>query len=115
MKKLTTECPLERSLEVISGKWKICILTKLSKRKYRFGEIRRAIGDITVKMLSQQLKELERSELISRKDFGEVPPKVEYSITDFGLTLSPILEQIEIWGVKNKTSIDKYLKGVGKI
>ena len=66
-------------------------------------------------MLSQQLKELERSELISRKDFGEVPPKVEYSITDFGLTLSPILEQIEIWGVKNKTSIDKYLKDVGKI
>ena len=62
MRKLTTECPLERSAEIISGKWKICILTKLSKRTYRFKEIKRAMGDITVKMLSQQLKELVKVE-----------------------------------------------------
>tara|TARA_Y100001970_G_C14201257_1_gene841222 strand:+ start:71 stop:418 length:348 start_codon:yes stop_codon:yes gene_type:complete len=115
MRKLTTECPLERSAEVISGKWKICILTKLSKRTYRFKEIKRAMGDITVKMLSQQLKELVKADLVIRKDYQEVPPKVEYYLSTQGKTLIPILDEIEKWGVKNKDLVDSYLREMGKI
>ena len=115
MRKLTTDCPLERSTEVISGKWKICILTKLSKRTYRFKEIKRAMGDITVKMLSQQLKELVKAELVVRKDYQVVPPKVEYYLSDKGKTLVPILDEIEKWGVKHKDLVDNYLKEMGKI
>ena len=69
MNKLKSSCPVERSLEIISGKWKICILWKLHEKKYRFGELKKSMPDITIKMLSQQLKELELGNFIHRKDF----------------------------------------------
>ena len=90
-------------------------LTKLSKRTYRFKEIKRAMGDITVKMLSQQLKELVKAKLVVRKDYQGVPPKVEYYLSDNGKTLIPILDEIEKWGVKNKNLVDDYLREIGKI
>jgi DNA-binding HxlR family transcriptional regulator len=106
MKKLKSSCPVERSLEIINGKWKICILWKLSEKKYRFGELKKSMPDITIKMLSQQLKELEIGNFIHRKDFKTIPPKVEYSITNFGKSLGPIISQISNWGIKNKKHID---------
>ena len=74
-----------------------------------------AMGDITVKMLSQQLKELVKAKLVIRKDYQEVPPKVEYYLSDNGKTLIPILDEIEKWGVKNKNLVDDYLREIGKI
>ncbi len=98
-----TFCPVETGIELLSGKWKGRILWKLYNEKtLRFGELRRALGNITEKMLSQQLRELENVKLINRKVFTEVPPKVEYSLTDFGKSLSPILKGFANWGVKNK-------------
>ena len=73
------------------------------------------MGDITVKMLSQQLKELVKAKLVVRKDYQEVPPKVEYYLSDNGKTLIPILDEIEKWGVKNKNLVDDYLREIGKI
>ena len=73
------------------------------------------MGDITVKMLSQQLKELVKAKLVIRKDYQEVPPKVEYYLSDNGKTLIPILDEIEKWGVKNKNLVDDYLREIGKI
>ena len=73
------------------------------------------MGDITVKMLSQQLKELVKAELVVRKDYQVVPPKVEYYLSDKGKTLIPILDEIEKWGVKHKDLVDNYLKEIGKI
>ncbi len=73
------------------------------------------MGDITVKMLSQQLKELVKAELVVRKDYQVVPPKVEYYLSDKGKTLIPILDEIEKWGVKHKDLVDNYLKEMGKI
>ena len=73
------------------------------------------MGDITVKMLSQQLKELVKAELVVRKDYQVVPPKVEYYLSDKGKTLVPILDEIEKWGVKHKDLVDNYLKEMGKI
>ena len=114
MKKIKSSCAVERSLELISGKWKICILWKLSEKTYRFGELKKSMPDITIKMLSQQLKELELGNFINRKDFKTVPPKVEYSISNFGESLEPIIRQIADWGVKNKKHIDITLGKLGK-
>ena len=114
MKKIKSSCPVERSLEIISGKWKICILWKLSEKNYRFGELRKSMPDITIKMLSQQLKELELGKFVHRKDFQTMPLKVEYSITTFGQSLVPIINQIADWGIKNKKHIDFTLGKLGK-
>ena len=73
------------------------------------------MGDITVKLLSQQLKEIVKAKLVIRKDYQEVPPKVEYYLSDNGKTLIPILDEIEKWGVKNKNLVDDYLREIGKI
>ena len=114
MKKIKSSCPVERSLELISGKWKICILWKLSEKNYRFGELKKSMPDITIKMLSQQLKQLELGNFIHRKDFQTIPPKVEYSITKFGKSLDLIINQIAEWGVENKNHIDLTLNKLGK-
>ncbi|HIG14927.1 MAG TPA: transcriptional regulator, partial [Gammaproteobacteria bacterium] len=76
MKKMTTTCPVERSLDIIGGKWKLCILWKLQEGPIRFGTLKREMPDITQKMLTQQLRDLEAAGLIHRKVYAEVPPKV---------------------------------------
>jgi DNA-binding HxlR family transcriptional regulator len=91
-------CPVTTTLSVIGGKWKPIILCIIRYEKKRFGEIKRLIPSITQKMLTQQLRELERDDIIHRKVYPVVPPKVEYSITDYGHSLTPILNAMAKWG-----------------
>lgn len=91
-------CAMEAALSVISGKWKLTILNQLLTGTKRYGEIKNRIPGITEKMLSQQLKELEMDQIIIRKVYPEVPPKVEYSFTDLGKKLTDTFYALEIWG-----------------
>ena len=96
-----SDCPVTATLDVLGGKWKPIILWLLSTGTRRFSEIRRNLPGITQKMLTQQLRELEGDGIIHREVYPQVPPKVEYSLTDKGWTLGPILEQMAIWGQKH--------------
>ena len=93
-----TKCPVQTVLNVIGGKWKVRILFILMQGTHRFNEIRRAIPEITQRMLTLQLRELEQDEIVHRKIYAEVPPKVEYSLTELGGTLTPVLKQLKEWG-----------------
>ena len=93
-------CPVEAALEAIGGKWKGIILFHVQGGTKRFNELRRLIPDITQRMLTKQLRELETDQILIRKVYPEVPPKVEYSLTEFGETLSPILCALKKWGVE---------------
>ena len=93
-------CPVELSLSVIQGKWKILILWHLRNDILRYSELRKALPKITHKMLSQQLKELEADGIVHREVYPVVPPKVEYSLTQVGLTLVPMLQEIQQWGLR---------------
>jgi DNA-binding HxlR family transcriptional regulator len=96
--KLTDNCPVEATLDLIGGKYKALILWHLSERKLRFSELRKVITTATPKMLTQQLRELESQALIHREVFAVVPPKVEYSLTELGRSLMPILVAMRDWG-----------------
>lgn len=95
------DTPFGYTLSLISGKWKMVILYLLDEHKIiRYNELQRKIGSITYKMLSSQLKELEESNLINRKAYPTIPPKVEYSLTKRGESLIPILDAMCEWGTK---------------
>lgn len=99
-------CPVESSLELLSGRWKGRILWKLQRSSaLRFGELKIQLVGITEKVLTEQLRELEREKLISRKVYQEFPPKVEYSLTEFGKSLAPVFDILANWGASNKTEI----------
>lgn len=91
-------CAMDITMRYIGGKWKTVVLWYLKKEKKRFSELKKLIPNITEKMLSLQLKELEKDGIVTRKVFAEIPPKVEYSLTTFGKTLIPMLEEIAKWG-----------------
>jgi DNA-binding HxlR family transcriptional regulator len=91
-------CPVEATLDVIGGKWKGVILYHLLSGTKRFNEFRRAYPHITQRMLTLQLRELEKDGVVHREVYKEVPPKVEYSLTEFGLTLKPIIMLMKKWG-----------------
>jgi DNA-binding HxlR family transcriptional regulator len=93
-----TWCPVEATLGLIDGKWKPMILLQLKSGPRRFNELRRLLPHVTQRMMTLQLRALERDGVIWRKDFQENPPRVEYGFTEKGLTLSPILEALEHWG-----------------
>ncbi len=94
------ECPVEITVKTIGGKWKPLILHHLSERgTTRFGELKRLLRGVTQRSLTLQLRELERDGLVERRAFGEVPPRVEYSMSDFGRTLCPLLDAMCEWGV----------------
>lgn len=96
-------CPVNYTLNVIGGKWKLVILWYLYNNDIkRYGEIYKFLDSITHKTLSNQLKELEKSGLIHRKEYAQIPPKVEYSITEKGTTLMPILKAMCEWGKINQ-------------
>jgi DNA-binding HxlR family transcriptional regulator len=95
-------CHLDKTLTVIGGKWKLVILWHLSKSVHRFSELEKKIPSITQKMLSQSLRELEKDRLVKRKIYPEIPPKVEYSITESGLSLRDALKALDKWGEENK-------------
>ncbi len=98
MAKKTYSCGLEASLAVIGGKWKFLILWHLANKPTRFGELRRLVTGISEKMLIQELKEMIADQIVSRKDFQEIPPRVEYSLTSFGKTLAEALVPLCEWG-----------------
>lgn len=99
--KCTGVCPVETTLKVIGGKWKILILFHLHDGAKRFSELRRAMPMVTEKMLTKQLKELTKDGVISRKVYPQVPPKVEYSVTRYGNTLHPIIHAMCRWGLEH--------------
>ena len=94
----TATCPVETTLELIGGKYKALILWHLSTGKLRFSELRRLVSSATPKMLTQQLRELESSQLVHREVYPVIPPKVEYSLTETGKSLMPVLVAIRDWG-----------------
>ncbi len=97
----TFHCPVEATLDVIGGKWKVVILFWLKDRTLRFGELRRKISDVSERMLTQQLQELEQHGIVRREVYPEVPLKVEYSLTDYGRTLRPITDLMCEWGKRH--------------
>ncbi|MFZ2897063.1 MAG: helix-turn-helix domain-containing protein [Saprospiraceae bacterium] len=94
----TFHCAMDVTMHFIGGKWKTVVLWYLRNRTLRFSELKKQIPDITEKMLSLQLKALEEDGLVKREVFAEVPLRVEYSLTDFGRTLIPVLEAVALWG-----------------
>ncbi len=100
------ETPFGYTLTVIGGKWKMLILYLLAENQpVRFNDMKRRIGAITFKTLSSQLKELEADGIVRRKEYPQIPPKVEYSLTQKAETLLPVLEQLCEWGEKNRNSL----------
>jgi DNA-binding HxlR family transcriptional regulator len=100
-------CPVEATLDVIGGKWKVLILFWLRDQVCRFGELRRKIPDISERMLTQQLRELEDHGIIHRKVYPVVPPKVEYALTAYGRTLRPITDLMCVWGKKHLRRVER--------
>jgi DNA-binding HxlR family transcriptional regulator len=109
MKKSAFTCGLDAALFVLGGKWKPLILFHLAHGTRRYGELRRAVGSVSDKVLIQQLKELQADGIIDRVDFGEIPPKVEYSLTAFGRTLGKALAPLCEWGSKNSKDVEAIL------
>lgn len=94
-------CPVTATMQVLGGKWKAILINAIYLTSpARFGELKRSVKGITQSMLTQQLRELEDDGLISRKIYAEIPPRVEYTLTEFGLTLSPIMQSMAKWGAE---------------
>ena len=96
--KKTIGCPVETTLDVIGGRWKVLVLHFLLDGAKRFGELTRAVRGISARTLAKQLRELEADGVISRKDYRQIPPKVEYSLTPTGHKLKPVLLAMAAWG-----------------
>ena len=92
------ECPFFTTQKILSGKWTILILHLLEDKSVRFNELQRSLGTITQATLTKQLKQLEQDGLINRKVYAQIPPKVEYSLTDIGKKFQSVLNELEIWG-----------------
>lgn len=104
-------CPAETTFQIIGGKWRPRILWELSRRDapVRFGELQTALGDIAVKTLTHNLRELETMRLVVRQDFGEFPPRVEYALSDFGKSLKPIFETTYEWISVNRVAVRRII------
>lgn len=107
MSKQFPECPVEMTLQLIGDKWKILIIRDLLTGTKRFGELKKSLGSITQKVLTQNLRAMEEDGLVSRKVYAEVPPKVEYSLTDTGRSLMPVLDSMVVWGSVYKEKHEK--------
>ena len=99
-------CPVETTLTLIGDKWKVLILRDLLPGTKRFGELKKSIGSVSQKVLTAQLRDMEENGLINRKVYAEVPPRVEYSLTDLGNSLEPILVAMWNWGEGYKASFN---------
>lgn len=91
-------CPIEVAIAVLGGSWKMTVVKYLADHTHRFGELRRAVGPVTPRVLTRQLRELETDGIIERTVYPQVPPRVEYSLTALGRTLEPIVAQLDHWG-----------------
>ena len=98
MKKELPACPVEIIMGLIGDKWKVLIIRDLLTVTKRFGELKKSLNGITQKVLTNNLREMEASGLVNRKVYAEVPPRVEYSLTETGLSLKPILDSMVVWG-----------------
>ena len=100
---VTLRCPIRTTIELVGGKWKLLILFQLSIRPFRLSELKRQIPDISEKMLIQELKTLIDSNLVNRINFGEVPPRVEYEITEIGLKVLPLISEMRNFAIAYET------------
>lgn len=98
MTRRRTKCPAEITLSVIGGRWKVPILYHLFQGVKRFSELQRSMSGVTQKVLTQQLREMERDRILHREVYAQVPPKVEYSLTDLGKSLKPVIDAMCEWG-----------------
>lgn len=103
------DCPVETTLTLISDKWKVLILRDLMTGTKRFGELKKSIGHVSQKVLTAQLRQMEESGLVDRKVYAEVPPRVEYTLTEVGYSLKPVLDSMWAWGKAYK---EKYANSV---
>lgn len=105
MKKEMPACPVETTLMLISDRWKVLIIRDLLDGTKRFGELKRSVGNISQKVLTANLRAMEESGLLTRKVYPEVPPRVEYTLTETGYSLKPILDVMKEWGTNYKNSV----------
>lgn len=105
MAKELPACPVEMTLQLIGNKWKVLMLRDLLEGTKRFGELKKSVGSITQKVLTQNLREMEESGLVIRKVYAEVPPRVDYTLTETGYSLKPILDSMIEWGTSYKNQI----------
>lgn len=97
-------CPVETTLSLIGNKWKVLILRDLLPGTKRFGELKKSLGSVSQKVLTAQLRDMEADGLVTRTVYPEVPPRVEYSLTDLGMSLQPVLNSMQSWGESYKAS-----------
>lgn len=102
MKKELPACPVETTLMLISDRWKVLIIRDLLGGTKRFGELKKSLGSISQKVLTANLRSMEESGLLSRKVYAQVPPKVEYTLTETGYSLKPVLDSMVEWGMSYK-------------
>lgn len=100
-------CPVETTLTLISDKWKVLILRDLLPGTKRFGELKKSLGNVSQKVLTSQLRQMEDSGLLTRTVYAEVPPRVEYTLTELGYSLQPILDAMKIWGENYKELVQQ--------
>lgn len=96
-------CPVEITLMIIGDKWKVLILRDLMNGTMRFGELKKSIGHVSQKVLTSQLRDMEEKGLVTRKVYAEVPPRVEYTLTETGYSLKPVLDAMVVWGENYKS------------
>ncbi len=102
MEKYLPACPVETTLMLISDRWKVLIIRELLDGTKRFGEIKKSIGNVSQKVLTANLRSMEESGLLTRKVYPEVPPRVEYTLTETGYSLKPVLDAMVAWGTEYK-------------
>ena len=102
MEKVLPACPVETTLMLISDRWKVLILRDLLTGTKRFGELKKSVGNISQKVLTSNLRSMEKSGLLTRKVYAEVPPRVEYTLTGTGYSLKPVLDAMVEWGTQYK-------------
>ena len=107
------KCPIETTLKMLGCKWKVLIIRELLTGTKRFGELKRAVTGITQKVLTSNLREMEELGLLEREVYPQIPPKVEYTLTDIGYSLRPVLESLKCWGkdYKRYTKLLEKMKG----
>ena len=98
-------CPVETTLTLISDKWKVLIVRDLLTGTKRFGELKKSVGNVSQKVLTSQLRQMEESGLLTRKVYAEVPPRVEYTLTELGYSLKPVLDAMCSWGKNYKMQV----------
>jgi transcriptional regulator len=105
LKKDLPACPVELTLLLISNKWKVLIIRDLLEGTKRFSELKKSITNISQKVLTSNLREMEENELLTRKVYPEVPPRVEYTLTDIGYSLKPLLDDMDKWGTWYRSEV----------